>query len=168
MDSAVQLQHEVVALIPALRRFARRFHRNENDVDDLVQETLTRALASIHLFKPGTQLKSWLFTIMRNSFLSQYQRNKRFVFGLDDIIEKSRVAPSQEWIIRGKELQTAFRDLPDNLHEAMKMVFLDGENYEDVARKCNCALGTVKSRVSRGRMHLAKVLGDGVSNAASI
>jgi RNA polymerase sigma-70 factor, ECF subfamily len=159
----------VVELIPALRRFARRFCRNPCDADDLVQDTLLKALAAIDTFEPDTKLKSWMFTIMRNAHHTQYVRNKRFVAGLEDI--ESLVPPSppsQEWTVRAKEFQLAFNALSDTHQAVIDQILFDGQSYEAVAARSNCPSGTVKSRVNRAREQLAFHLHDTVSAAAAI
>ena len=76
-EMQASLQEDVVVLLPALRNFARRFVSNETDVDDLTQETIRKVLANIDSFVPGTKLKSWAFTIMRNTYMTEYKRRKR-------------------------------------------------------------------------------------------
>ncbi|TBY42971.1 sigma-70 family RNA polymerase sigma factor [Rhizobium leguminosarum] len=156
-DQTVEL--EIVQLTPKLRTFARRFLRSDDDIDDLVQETLLKALASLHRYEPGTSLKSWLFTILRNTFCTNYRRRKREPVGMNAAIEQLSVAPSQEWAIRERELQQALTLLSDDLRRALILVAA-GTSYEDVARMCGCQLGTVKSRVSRARQSLALLLGN--------
>lgn len=158
---------DVVSLIPALRSFARRLCREQWEVDDLVQETLMRALANVDKFEEGTRLKSWLFTIMRNTFSTRYSVNKRYVIGLDDFIALvPAVPPSQEWSIRGRELERAMDALPDGFRQAANLILIDGASYEEAAGACGCKVGTVKSRVNRARSFLAAHMGDNVGNAA--
>lgn len=167
MNSSIQ--NDIAAYLPALRRFAYRFCGNDNDAEDLAQETVMKALGAIHLFHPGTNLKSWLFTIMRNQFSTQYQRSKRIVIGIDDkSVNLPKAPPSQEWVMRGRDFEIAFSGLPAHLHEALRLVLIEGASYEDAAQSCKCALGTIKSRVNRGRDHLATLMGDDVRHAASI
>ncbi|OEC96217.1 MULTISPECIES: sigma-70 family RNA polymerase sigma factor [unclassified Rhizobium] len=154
-----RLQAEVVELIPALRAFARTFHRNSTDADDLVQETLTKALANIDQFDPDTRLKSWLFTIMRNTFCTKFRIAKREAPGNKKCISDFGVAPaSQEWTIRAKELQRACNRLPEHYRIVLEYVVIEGRSYEDAATKFGCAIGTVKSRINRARQQLAAQL----------
>ncbi|MBX4864162.1 sigma-70 family RNA polymerase sigma factor [Rhizobium leguminosarum bv. viciae] len=155
--SSIEL--EIVELTPALHAFARRFLRSEDDIDDLVQETLLKALNSIHLYHPGTSLKSWLFTILRNTFCSNYRRRKREPVGMDVILEQVAVAPSQEWALRERELRQALTRLSDDRRRALTLVAA-GTSYEDAARICGCRIGTLKSRVSRARETLHSLLGN--------
>jgi RNA polymerase sigma-70 factor (ECF subfamily) len=161
ISTTSDLQIEVVQLIPALRAFASRFYRSETDIEDLVQETLTKALANIDKFEPGTRLKSWMFTIMRNTFCTRFGVSKREHVGFDDCVaDRSSVAATQEWSVRGHELERAVMRLPDHYRTAIQYIFIDGISYETAAARCDCALGTMKSRVSRARQHLARELGE--------
>lgn len=155
------VRNEVVELIPALRAFARTFHRNPVDVDDLVQETLTKALANLDKFQPGTRLKSWLFTIMRNTFYTRIKISNRESPGLEDCVTSSAsIEPTQDWTLRGQELVNALSRLPPSYREALILTTVLGESYLSTAEICNCAIGTVKSRVNRARQLLAAELGE--------
>ena len=153
------VESEIVQLTPALRAFARRFLRSEDDVDDLMQETLLKALNSLHCYQPGTSLKSWLFTIMRNTFCTNYRRQKREPTAIDAAMEQVAVAPSQEWALRERELEQALMQLSDDRRRALILV-ATGTSYEDAARLCGCRLGTLKSRVNRARCSLLSMLGN--------
>jgi RNA polymerase sigma-70 factor (ECF subfamily) len=165
--ASTAFESDVVSQIPALRRFAHRFCRNRDEIDDLVQETILKALGAVHLFAEGSNLKSWMFTIMRNVHNSRFVKDKRMVTGVEDLEHyMCTVKPSQEWHMRCKELTAALNTLPKVSREAVKSVLIDGDSYEAAAEKCGCALGTVKSRVNRARLHLASRLGDTVETAA--
>ena len=153
------IESEIVELTPALRAFARRFLRNDDDIDDLVQETLLKALNSLHLYHPGTSLKSWLFTILRNTFCTNYRRQKREPAGMDAAMEQIATAPTQEWALRERELQHALTLLSDDRRRALTLVAA-GTSYEDAAKMCGCRIGTLKSRVSRARECLHSLLGN--------
>jgi RNA polymerase sigma-70 factor (ECF subfamily) len=160
---------DLVPLIPALRRFAKRFCRNNDDADDLVQETLAKALAHLDSFQPGTSLKSWMFTILRNTHHTGYHKQKRTVLGVVDFDQlMPTVGPSQEWVLRKKEFDRVFNTLPRHSQDAATMVLIEGNSYEDASGKFGCAIGTVKSRVNRARKQLADGLGDTVKTAASV
>lgn len=149
-EEAELLQH-----IPALRNFARRFHSAPSDVDDLVQETLTRAIANADKFHRGTQLRSWLFTIMRNTFCTKFGLRKREDVGFgDDAALRVTIPAVQDWKIRGRELERAICALSTDQRKAIELIFIGCVSYEDAALVCGCALGTVKSRVSRAREQL--------------
>lgn len=146
---------ELLEHLPALRNFARRFHSSPTDVDDLVQETYLKAIANADKFQRGTRLRSWLFTIMRNTFCTKFGLTKREDVGLaDDTALQVTVPATQEWKLRGQELEQAISELPDHHRTAIEMIFIDCMSYEDAAQKCGCALGTMKSRVNRARLHL--------------
>ncbi|MBB3965393.1 sigma-70 family RNA polymerase sigma factor [Rhizobium metallidurans] len=157
-------EEDVVDLIPALNSFARTFHRSQTDVDDLVQETLTRALGNIDKFRPGSNLKSWLFTIMRNLFCSRFRIGKREMVGLEECVsDAGSVAADQEWRIRGHELERACGGLKEPFKSAFEFVFIDGRTYEEAAEHFHGATGTVKSRVNRARQRIAAECGEAVA-----
>ncbi|QCP85665.1 sigma-70 family RNA polymerase sigma factor [Cereibacter sphaeroides] len=143
---------DVVDLIPALRAYARSLSRNQSDADDLVQETLLKAIANVDKFQPGTRLRAWLFTILRNTFYTRIRVSARERTGAADCVSgEMSVQPSQEWTVRGRELMAAIDRLPPHYREILILVVMLGESYEEAARICDCAIGTVKSRVSRAR-----------------
>jgi RNA polymerase sigma-70 factor (ECF subfamily) len=148
-------EHELVALVPNLRSFARRFDPNPCNVEDLVQDTVAKALANLDKFQPGTNLKSWLFTIMRNIFCTNYGRIKREPVGIADCVagQPSIDAP-QEWSLRAKELVREIDLLPLPYRSAVQFVLIDSVSYEVAAEQSGCPIGTLKSRVSRGRSML--------------
>ena len=152
---------EVVDLIPALRAFARTFYRNKDDADDLVQETLSKALANLERFEPGTRMKAWLFTIMRNTFLTGIKKTNRESPGQDDCVSgQSVTAPSQEWAQRSWEVAQAIDQLPEDQRQVIVLIGMIGIGYDDAAAICGCAIGTVKSRLNRARARLAETLGE--------
>ncbi|MGV2186556.1 sigma-70 family RNA polymerase sigma factor [Rhizobium rhizogenes] len=156
LSRSTGLQAEIVELIPALRAFARTFHRNSTDADDLVQETLAKALANLGQFDPGTRLKSWLFTIMRNTFCTKFRVARREAPGIQKCVSGIGVTPaSQEWTIRAKELEQACSQLPEHYRAVLEYVVIEGRSYDDAAAKFGCAIGTVKSRINRARQQLA-------------
>ena len=158
----VRQQVDVVALIPALRNFARRFYGSTTDIDDLVQETLLRALANIDKFRPGTSLKSWLFTIMRNTFCTRYAQGKRECVGIEECASSQRsINAPQEWAVRAQEFHRALADLPAHYRDAFETVLMRGESYEMAALRCDCPIGTIKSRVNRARSAILTRLGEG-------
>ncbi|MGA1834724.1 MULTISPECIES: sigma-70 family RNA polymerase sigma factor [Rhizobium] len=148
-------EFELLEHLPALRNFARRFHSSPTDVDDLVQETYAKAIANAQKFQQGTRLRSWLFTIMRNTFCTKFGLTRREDVGLaDDTALQVSVPATQEWSLRGQELERAISNLPDHHREAIEMIFIECLSYEDAAQRCGCALGTMKSRVNRARLQL--------------
>jgi RNA polymerase sigma factor (sigma-70 family) len=155
----VEIEADVVRIIPALRTYARSLTRGDDD-DDLVQETLTKALANTDKFRPGTNLRAWLFTIMRNTFYTNVGRRARERTGTADCVSSlAMVPPTQEWNVRGREVMRAVAQLPDQYREMLILVVMLGESYEASAEICNCAVGTVKSRVNRARNMVIEALG---------
>jgi len=165
--SQILLRDDVVALLPVLRNFARRFVSNGSDVDDLTQETIRKMLAHLDSFVPGTRLKSWAFTIMRNTFMSEYKRQKRLQLrSSDDGLFEIPVPSRQQLCIYTAEVGVALAQLPDYQREALLLI-VDGLSYEDAAYRCGCEVGTIKSRVSRARMALARALGESSMRGAA-
>ncbi len=163
MDTATreQVVPEVITLIPALRGYARSLTRNVTDADDLVQETLTKALANVDRYQPGTRLRAWLFTIMRNTFYNNSIKIARERPGSDDCVSEGvPVAANQETLVFHGEVMRAVDRLPDQFREMLILVVVLGERYEDAAVICNCAIGTVKSRVNRARQMVVEMLGN--------
>ncbi len=151
----------IVDLIPALRAFARTFCRDPSDADDLVQETLTKGIANLDKFEPGTRMKSWLFTIMRNTFYTRIKISMRETPGLMDCASARPVQEAtQEWSVRGKEVHAAINRLPPHHREVLVLVGVLGVSYDEAADICMCAIGTVKSRLNRARMSLLEDLGE--------
>lgn len=148
---------EIVESIPALRRFAKTLLRNRSDADDLVQETLVKALANLDKFQPGTNLKSWLFTIMKNTFCTRARLAKRESPGQNEDCRSIAVStpPKQEWSVRILELELALARLRPDSRAVIELIGIEGQTYEAAAAQLNCAVGTIKSRLSRARAHLA-------------
>ena len=158
---------EIVQLIPALRAFARTFYRDPGEADDLVQETLTRALSSIHQFQPGTRMKSWLFTIMRNAFYTKIRIEAREAPGVADCVSLRPAAdPTQEWSARGREIALAIHRLPEQQREVLMLIGVLGVSYDEAADICGCAMGTIKSRLNRARLKLLEELGEASPNSS--
>jgi RNA polymerase sigma-70 factor (ECF subfamily) len=153
------LRDAVLAAVPKLRAFAISLSGNVDRADDLVQETLLRALANIDSFQPGTNLQAWLFTILRNLFRSEYRKRRREVEDTDGNYAESMVSqPEQEGQLEFKELRAALAKLPQDQREALILVGASGFSYEEAAAICGCAIGTIKSRVNRARNRLATEL----------
>lgn len=151
----------IVDLIPALRAFARTFCRVPDDADDLVQETLTKGLANIDKFEPGTRMKSWLFTIMRNTYYTRAKAAAREAPGLLDCASLRPISEAtQEWSIQSKEVHRAIQKLPEHQREVLMLIGVLGVSYEEAADICGCAVGTVKSRLNRARVSVLEFLGE--------
>lgn len=156
---------ELLSVIPNLRAFAMSLVGTADKADDLVQETLVRAWDKRSSFTPGTNLKGWLFTILRNEFYSQMRKRKREVSDPEGTMsERLSIHPEQVGRLDMEDFKKAVNQLPEDQREALILVGASGFSYEEAADICDCAVGTIKSRVSRARTHLAKILsleGDG-------
>lgn len=153
------LREAILKAVPSLRAFAVSLSGNVDRADDLVQETLLRALANIDSFRPGTNLPAWLFTILRNQFRSEYRKRRREVEDVDGkYSERLKVQPEQMSKVEFNELREALTQLPDDQREALVLVGASGFSYEEAAEICGCAVGTIKSRVNRARTRLAELM----------
>ncbi len=153
------LRDQILSAVPSLRAFAISLSGNVDRADDMVQETMLRALANIHSFQPGTNMNAWLFTILRNLFRSEYRKRKREVEDTDGrFAEQLKSHPEQLGRIEFEEFRNALAHLPDEQREALILVGASGFSYEEAASICGCAVGTIKSRVNRARNRLARLL----------
>jgi RNA polymerase sigma-70 factor (ECF subfamily) len=149
----------VLAAVPSLRAFAISLSGNVDRADDLVQETMLRALANINSFQPGTNMSAWLFTILRNLFRSEYRKRRREVEDTDGSYADSlKSHPEQIGRVEFEEFRTALGKLPPDQREALILVGASGFSYEEAAEICGCAVGTIKSRVNRARGRLAELM----------
>jgi RNA polymerase sigma-70 factor (ECF subfamily) len=154
-----KIREEILAAVPSLRAFAISLSGNVDRADDLVQETLLRALANIHSFQPGTNMPAWLFTILRNLFRSEYRKRRREIEDADgSYAESLKTQPEQTSHVEFKEFSAALAKLPDDQREALILIGASGFSYEEAAEICGCAVGTIKSRVNRARTRLANIL----------
>ncbi len=159
MSSEGQWREDVVAMIPALRAFAWSLCHNGSDADDLVQDTLIKAWTNRDKFELGTNLRAWLFTILRNTYYTQAIRRRREVRDESgEYAANVRTPPTQDWSVAMRALQAALNQLPDEHREALILVGAAGLSYEEAAEICGCALGTIKSRVNRARARLLKIM----------
>ena len=146
--------------IPRLRRYARALTRNVTLADDLVQDALARAVQKAHMWQPGTDLRAWLFTIMHNQHVNQVRRAIR-----DNAIDletcpQTLVATTDPTASRQlRELERALGQLADDQREVLLLVGLEGMSYDQTAAVLNIPVGTVRSRLSRGREALRKLMG---------
>nr|WP_199224837.1 sigma-70 family RNA polymerase sigma factor [Falsochrobactrum shanghaiense] len=145
---------DLVAMIPALRAFARSFYRDKENAEDLVQETLLKALANRQRYIPFSPLKSWLFTIMRNTFCTNYRMQQREIPGRGEYFIAT-VDASQEVVMETKDVEIALQSLPAKYRNVLSLVVLEGKSYELTAQLCGCSIGTVKSRLHRARRKLS-------------
>ena len=150
---------DIVALLPDLRAFARFMCREREAADDLVQNTIVAALNKRDQFMPGTNLKAWMFTIMRNRFYSDLRTQRRRPAAIDtDSAPPLAAVDNPEASIAMKELSTALWQLSAQAREALILVGAGGFSYEEASRLCGCTVSALKVRVSRARKQLAKIL----------
>ncbi len=152
-------RQNLIGLIPYLRAFARTLVQGRDGADDLCQEALIRAWQHRDSFTPGTSLKAWVFTILRNQFYSDSRRSWRSQPWDEGLAAKTLVtAGSQESALSLSELARAMLTLPDAQREALILVGASGFSYKEGAKICGCAIGTIKSRVARARQTLMATL----------
>jgi RNA polymerase sigma-70 factor, ECF subfamily len=147
-------------LIPNLRRYARALVRDPDLADDLVQDCLERAISRFHYFEPGTNLRGWLFTILLNIVRSHTRSAKwrNQALPLDDLNSRATVPGSQEVSLTMRDLQRAFDQLAPSFREVIMIVAVEGLSYEEAAGIIGTPVGTVRSRLSRGRSQLREAL----------
>jgi RNA polymerase sigma-70 factor, ECF subfamily len=150
------LKQRLVELLPDLRSFARSLVRDPEQADDLVQETVLRALNALDSFKEGTNLAAWTFTILRNHFYSQWRKQRRVEVTqiTDETMVREHAGSAQEARLALRDLKNAFWRLPAEQREALVLVAMRGLKYDEAASICGCAVGTMKARVSRARAKL--------------
>ncbi|ATX65393.1 RNA polymerase sigma factor [Roseinatronobacter bogoriensis] len=150
---------EIVTHLPALRAFARGLTGNVTSADDLVQDTVLKAWSKFDQFKEGTNLRAWLFTILRNTFLSQQRKRAKEVSdSTGSFAAKLASKPDHDGRMALQELNDALKTLPVEQREALLLVGALGFSVEEAAETCGCAPGTIKSRANRGRKTLAELL----------
>ena len=158
---------DLEAQLPTLRAFARSLGRDAAHADDLVQETLLKAWANRDSYAPGTNLRAWLFTILRNTFYSGHRKHRREVEDVDgEHVGSLAVRPQQEHVVAMRDFEAALATLPSDQREALILVGAAGMTYEEAAQICEVAVGTIKSRVSRARAQLSTLLA--VSHGAEL
>jgi RNA polymerase sigma-70 factor, ECF subfamily len=159
MTLAPTMKEAMLGAIPSLRAFAISLSGNVERADDLVQETLMRAIAHVDSFQPDTNMPAWLFTILRNLFRSEYRKRRREVEDPEGrYADQLKGHPEQVGRIEFGEFRAALAKLPHDQREALLLVGASGFSYEEAAAICECAVGTIKSRVNRARTRLTELL----------
>jgi RNA polymerase sigma-70 factor (ECF subfamily) len=165
-----ELTGEILGCLPKLRKYAIYLCGGVERADDLVQETVMRALANIHSFQPGTNMIGWLCTVLRNHFYSEYRKRRNEVEDEDGhYAEQMESLPLQEDYLHLMDLRDTLDRLAPDHREALILVGASGLSYGEAAAHCGCAVGTMKSRVNRARNKLALMLalpGDSVPQAS--
>jgi RNA polymerase sigma-70 factor (ECF subfamily) len=162
-------REELTSTVPNLRAFARSLTTGDDALaDDLVQDTYVNALKAQAQFTPGTNLKAWLFTILRNRFRSLAKRQRIRAEEPDDDLDRMVTGPApQQGRLEMIAFRRAFTELRAEYREALVLAVVHGMNYDDIAAICGCQVGTVKSRVSRARDQLREALYDGPEREAA-
>lgn len=150
---------ELVTHLPALRAFALSLTRNRATADDMMQDTVLKAWSNMDKFEPGTNMRAWLFTILRNNFYSSRRKLNREVADVDNAFSDTlSVKPDHDGRLQMMDFKDAFDQLADEHREALILVGASGFSYDDAAEMCGVATGTMKSRVNRARAKLTEIL----------
>lgn len=152
---------DIEAEIPRLRRYARALTRDIAIADDLVQDCLTRALGKLHLWQEGSDLRAWLFTILHNQYVNHIRRAVRegATVGLNESEPLLRRPPQQSKRLELRDVERAIAKLPEEQRVVILLVGLEGMRYEEVAAILDVPVGTIRSRLSRGREALRRLTG---------
>lgn len=151
---------QIVEHIGPMRAFALNLTRNAALADDMVQDALVKAWTRMETFEDGTNLRAWLFTIVRNNYYSHHRKARREVPDIDGAYAATlSQKPDHDGRLQMLDFEDAFSRLSDEQREALTLVGAEGFSYEDAAQMCGVAVGTIKSRVNRGRARLADLMG---------
>ncbi len=154
------IRDDLLAVVPSLWAFAYSLTRNPALADDLVQDTLVRAWASRDRFEPGTNLRAWVFAILRNRFYALHRRRRREVEDVEGQYASHLVSPPEQGAhLDLLDLQRALPKLRPMHRKVLLLVVAQGLSYEEVAEVCGCSVGSVKSRLHRARRHLEDLVG---------
>jgi RNA polymerase sigma-70 factor (ECF subfamily) len=158
-DLSQDFNAQILACLPHLRAFARSLAGDRDRADDLVQSAIQRALSAAAQFTPGTNFKGWIFTILRNVYFSELRSHRHLEIPIDEAnLDSHAIQPTQLAGLEFDEFRRAFDTLPVEQREALVLVGADGFSYEAAAAVCGAPIGTVKSRVSRARRELGKLM----------
>lgn len=158
-DADKVFRDQLVALLPSLRAFARGLCRHREMADDLAQDTMMRAWAARGSYTQGSNFRAWMFMIMRNQFYTTLRKNSRMTSLDPEVAERVLVsAPAQHDGINVDDVAKALQKLPVEQREVLMLVGANGVSYEEAAQIIGCAMGTVKSRLARGRAALALLI----------
>ena len=159
-SAAADPRDEIVDHLPAMRAFALSLTRNGSQADDLVQDALVKAWKNIASFQAGTNMRAWLFTILRNTFYSDRRKQTREVQDTDGTFAGTlSEKPQHDGRLAMADFETAFAQLNAEQREALVLVGASGFSYEEAAETCGVAVGTIKSRVNRARKQLTELMG---------
>lgn len=159
IKSKMDPRDELIGHLPAMRAFALNLTRNSAMADDLVQDAVVKAWGNFDKFDAGTNLRAWLFTILRNTYYSLYRKRRREVEDPDGkMAGQLSEKPAHDGHLAMTDFRAAFAQLTDEQREVLILVGAEGFSYEDAAEMCGCAVGTVKSRTNRARKRLAELM----------
>jgi RNA polymerase sigma-70 factor (ECF subfamily) len=159
VTTRAELGIEILPHLPHLRAFARFLARDDAQAQDLVQDAVMRALSKSHQFVPGTNLKAWLTIILRNGFYNDLRRKgRRPEVSIEVVGDTTSTPGEQESALQVRDFQRCFAQLTANQREALLLVGASGFSYQDAAQIARCAVGTMKSRVSRARAELERLM----------
>ena len=154
-----EFHDQLVAIIPSLRAFARGLCGNRDLADDMAQDAMTRAWAARQSYTPGSNFRAWMFMILRNHFYTTLRKNSRMVSWDPEIAERVLVvAPAQQDGLNVQDVQAALQKLPPEQREVLILIGANGVSYEEAAEIMGCAIGTIKSRLARGRVALTTLI----------
>ena len=144
--------------IPQLRRYARALTGDRTSADDLVQDTLERAWGKLHMWRSGSNMRAWMFSIMHNKFINQIRKNKVATVSIDEDALDVPTRATQDDALEMRDLVSALTKLPDEYREVVLLIGLEQMSYEEVSQVLEIPLGTVMSRLSRGRERLRTLM----------
>ena len=152
-------KEEIIEHLKPLRAFALSLTRNASVADDMVQDTIEKAWTNIDKFQPGTNMRAWLFTILRNTYFSKFRRAKREVADPEGkMTEMLSEKPAHDGRLQLRDFRKAFTELSDEQREVLLLVGASGFSYEEAAETCGVAVGTIKSRINRARAKLSELM----------
>lgn len=155
-------ESDMLACIPSLRAYARFLTGNGSRAEDLVQDAVVRTLAAAHQFQAGTNLKAWMSTILRHQYCNELRKNRARIQTVSDMgRHEAAVLPNQESSLDFGDFCRACWLLSEDQREALVLIGVGGLSYTEAAEVCNCPVGTIKSRLSRARLELLRILQDG-------
>ena len=151
----------LAAEIPRLNRYARALMRGRSGAEDLVQDTIVRALEKAHLWQPGTDLRAWLFTLMHNQYVNIIRRSARQQPRA--VLDRASTVspPAQLAPLTLRDVDRAFARLPEEQRHVLRLVAIDGMRYDEAAAVCGVPVGTIRSRLCRARHALQQMVGPG-------
>lgn len=150
---------QLVAIIPPLRAFARGLCGTRDMADDMVQDAMTRAWAARQSYAAGSNFRAWMFMILRNHYYTTLRKNARMVSWDPEVAERVLVTgPTQQDGLNVQDVQAALQKLPTEQREVLLLIGANGVSYEEAADIMGCAIGTIKSRLARGRVALAALI----------